>query len=147
MRQVYGLRGDDAARCAALLLDVEGLDGAKAAGWAATLAELRPRVRVPPRQSWAFEQLALKAELMALDHQIGDGKAWQSADDVAPVLPAIARRLELSERLWREVWGLGILRHIFIPARSLPEWHDRYVRFHPEARGNIIPGRDPGRKA
>lgn len=139
-RQVFALRGPELQQMVDVILDMEQLEGAKAAGWAATLRRLSRRVRTPPRQAWAFAQVALKAELMALDHQIGSGESWQSPADLAPLAKAIAQRLSLSETLWRDVYGLGVLRHIFIPARMLPPWHDHYLRVCPPPPDRIRPG-------
>lgn len=126
-RQMYHLDGEDLDAMAAVLMDIESLAPEKAAGWAADLARLRPRVVVPERQPWAFEHVALKAELMALDHRIGTGEGWKTPADVEPFLPLIEQRLDLSERLWRGVYGLGVLRHIFTPLFMLPAWHSRYA--------------------
>ena len=136
-RQMYGLRGAELAEMTAILREMEMLEAEKAAGWAAALQRLRPRVTVPPRQPWAFEHVLLKAQLLALDHRIGTGEKWQSREDLVPVLPLITERLDLSERLWRTVYGLGILRHIFIPAFMLPPWHQRYAAFYPQGEGHI----------
>jgi hypothetical protein len=126
-RQMYRLGGEDLDTMATVLGELESLSPEKAAGWADTLSRLRPRVVVPERQPWAFEHFAIKAELLALDHRIGTGEDWKSAHEVEPILPLIRKRLDLSERLWRGVYGLGVLRHIFTPLFMLPAWHRRYA--------------------
>lgn len=127
-RQMYGLSGKNLDTLAGILQEMEYLEPKKAEGWANELARLRPLITVPEQQPWAFEHLALKADLMALDHRIGSGKNWQSRTDIDPVLPLIEKRLALSERLWRVVYGLGILRHIFIPTFMMPEWYQPYAK-------------------
>ncbi|MHB0939680.1 MAG: hypothetical protein ACYDCO_27350 [Armatimonadota bacterium] len=136
-RQMYGLRGAELDEMVALLHDMQFLEGEKAEDWAAMLERLQPSVTVPPRQPWAFEHVALKAQLLALDHRIGTGAAWQCREDLDPVLPLIEKRLDLSERLWRTVYGLGILRHIFVPDFMWPIWHRRYTEFYPEYHSHI----------
>jgi len=109
-RLILGLRGDDVRRTATVLADFEDLDQTKAAGWARTLEAVSPRVH--RWQKWAFEHIRLKAELMALDEQIaGDPES----------VDLKRQRVELAEWLWREVYGLGVTRHILIPERMLPE--------------------------
>jgi hypothetical protein len=140
VRQVFSLRGTALARVVDVLLAMEQLDAAQAEGWMATLRSVQPAVRTPPRQAWVFAQVQLKAELMALDHRIGSGRDWRDEADLAPVASWIARRLELSETLWREVYGLGVLRHIFIAARMLPGWYESYRRLCPLPPDRIRPG-------
>lgn len=136
-RQMYGLRSAALEEMAAILMEIEFLEAGKAEGWANALARLRPSVSVPPRQPWAFEHVALKAQLMALDHRIGSGEKWQTRGDIEPLLPLIRERLDLSEQLWRHVYGLGILRHIFVPSFMLPPWHRRYATLYPQHEGHI----------
>ncbi len=147
VRQVFGLRGAPLARVVDVLLAMEQLDEAQAEGWVATLRSVARHVRTPPRQPWAFDQVRLKAELMALDHLIGSGEGWREEADLAPVAAHIARRLALSETLWREVYGLGVLRHIFIPARMLPRWFESYQRLRPAPPDRICPGSALSREA
>jgi len=66
---VHGLTDSDLESVARVLEEMQHLDGGRASGWAATLREVAPRVRVPLRQGWAFEHVRLKAELLALDHE------------------------------------------------------------------------------
>ncbi len=112
----------------------------KAGKWLETLNRLKPSVKTPGYQNWAFAHVEKKAELMLLDYRIGTGKEWSKREDVKPYLALIDRRLELSEKLWREVYGFGILRHIFIPDRVLPEWYFNYKKLFPDQEGNIRPG-------
>ena len=128
-RQMYSVSGPDAQEMADVLQEIENLEAEKARGWLATLRRLRPRVKLPPRQPWAFDHVAIKAELMALDHRIGTGESWKSQKDIEPVLPLIKERLALNETLWSDVYRLGILSHCFIPQRLMPDWHERYITF------------------
>ena len=137
VRQMYSLLGKDAEDMMAVLMEMEMLESEKSSGWAVELERLRPRVTVPVRQPWAFEHVVLKADLMSLDHQIGTGESWRNINDVEPFLSLIKKRLDLSEKLWRTVYGLGILRHIFVPAFMMPVWHKNYLKFYPERNGLI----------
>lgn len=139
-RQMYSLNGNDLRAAADVLLDMEDLDESKAAKWQAALERIRPHVLTPPRQQWAFEHFYLKAALMALDHAIGTGDGWKNQEDIAPALPLIRQRFALQETLWRDVYGLGILRHCFIPQRMCAPWYHNYVGIYPENNGNIHPG-------
>ncbi|MFA6567391.1 MAG: hypothetical protein WCS96_04195 [Victivallales bacterium] len=139
-RQMYSLGGKDLRTAADVLLDMEYLDESRAEKWQAALERIRPRVHTPPRQRWAFEHFQLKAGLMALDHTIGTGDGWKTQDDIATVLPLIRRRFAMQETLWRDVYGLGILRHCFIPERMCAPWYQNYIKIFPENTGNIRPG-------
>ncbi|MFA6290253.1 MAG: hypothetical protein WC637_00655 [Victivallales bacterium] len=139
-RQMYALSGKDLRTAADVLLDMEDLDESKAEKWKTALGRIRPRVHTPPRQQWAFEHFRIKAGLMALDHAIGTGDGWKTQEDIAPVLPLIRRRFALQETLWRDVYGLGTLRHCFIPLCMSAAWHPNYLKIYPEDNGNIRPG-------
>ena len=77
---------------------------------------------------------------MALDHAIGSGESWKTQADIAGVLPLIEQRFALQETLWRDVYGLGVLRHCFIPGRMCAPWFPNYCTLYPENNGNIHPG-------
>lgn len=139
-RQMFALSGDDIHTAVDVMLDMEDLDESKAAAWQKALEGIRSNVQTPPRQAWAFEHFRLKAALMALDHAIGSGEGWKTEADVAGVLPLIQQRLALQETLWREVYGLGVLRHCFIPERMCAPWYSNYVKIYPPITGNIHPG-------
>ncbi|RKN79144.1 hypothetical protein [Paenibacillus ginsengarvi] len=121
-RLVLGLGGDRLRTFADVLLEMEDLDGAQAEAWTAALREMAPYVRTGESQEWAFEHVRLKAELMRLDHRI----TGRLAAGEEPELPVMRERLKLTERLWRRVYGLGVLRHILIPERMLPSWYSVY---------------------
>lgn len=135
-RLILGLTGEYADILAGLLLEMQHLDNSKAAQWKQALSEIRPHIRIHSWQPWAFEHIAMKAELMSLDYQI----ELQSGTDMLNVLPQIRQRLDLSERLWRQVYGLGVLRHILIPERMLPEWYQTYRQYVSDSNGNIDSG-------
>jgi hypothetical protein len=71
---------------------------------------------------------------LALDHAIGDGSRWEKEEDLAADRPLIDQRIALGERLWRDVYGLGILRHSFNPQHMMPAWHRRYERLIAQRR-------------
>lgn len=145
---ILGLRGEHASRMTEVLMDMQFLDSARAREWKRILVDLEPHIRVHRVQPWAFAHIRLKAELMYLDHEIetylnkgnqvgadgrirdgaqADGDAAESESIFHPVLPLMQKRLELSEQLWRQVYGLGVLRHILIPELMLPAWHKEYL--------------------
>jgi hypothetical protein len=140
VRQSFGLCGEAREAVRNVLMEMESLDASRAGGWIEQLERVAPAVRTPPHQPWAFAHVMEKARLMALDHTIGDGTAWARPQDVEPVLPAIQERLLRTDRFWREVYGLGVLRHAFIPERMYPVWYRHYRRLYPEPTGRIRPG-------
>jgi hypothetical protein len=140
VRQVLDLSGPAAERVAGVLAKVESLDESRAAEWLGILDGVAAAVQTPPRQGWAWRHLHLKARLLALDHRIGSGEEWQRPEDLAPVRALIEERLALSEVLWRDVYGMGVPRHILIRDRSLPPWYHQLRRVEPLPRGRIRPG-------
>ncbi|MDF2671697.1 MAG: hypothetical protein K0R67_4003 [Paenibacillus sp.] len=128
-RLILGLNGQAADQMADLLLDMELLDYGRASIWEEQLGRLKPLVRQHPAQPWAFAHIEAKAELMALDHSIEE--ALQR--DITEALPFMRTRLDKSEQLWRVVYGFGVLRHILIPERMLPDWHKTYLEYEGES--------------
>ncbi|MFD0960239.1 hypothetical protein [Paenibacillus chungangensis] len=121
-RMILGLRGASLHKLVVVLLEMEGLDATRAAAWEDTLKEIRRDVRVSSLQPWAYEHIVLKARLMALDEAI----ERHLDNGIEHVLPDMERRLQVSEQLWRQVYGFGVLRHILIPDRMLPDWYGKY---------------------
>lgn len=140
VRQSLGLRSEKREDVRNVLIEMESLDASRAAEWRERLHAAEPEVHTPQHQPWAFAHIIEKARLLALDHRIGDGSTWTSPQDVEPVLPAIRERLHRTDRFWREVYGLGVLRHAFIPERMYPGWYRHYRRVFPEPTGRIRPG-------
>ncbi len=140
VRAMYGLGGSDLESVSRVLEEMQHLDASKASGWLERLGEVSPRVRVPPRQGWAFEHLRLKAELLSLDHRIESGTDWKSPESVSAMLPAIRRRIEMTEHLMRDVYGLGVLSHAFIEDRMMPAWFETYRSLNPVPQGMLVPG-------
>lgn len=136
-RMILGLRGQHLQTMVDILLDMQYLEQAKAEKWAKRLDGLTPYVKVHPLQQWAFEHIRLKAKLMALDDQI----EAQAGHNIEAVLPIMEQRLELSERLWRQVYGFGVLRHILIPERMLPAWYQDYKKHSILEEGFIQSGK------
>lgn len=139
-RQMYGLTGQNLKAMVGVLLEMEDKESEKAEGWLEVLKLLRSAVTVPSRQRWVFEQVAISAELMALDYRIGHGDNWHHREDVEPVLALIQKRFALSERLWRDIYGLGVLRQLFTPERIAAVWYPHYNRLFPRQDGFIRPG-------
>ncbi|MCU6708696.1 hypothetical protein M6D81_08190 [Paenibacillus sp. J5C_2022] len=134
-RLILGLRGASLHKLVGVLLEMEGLDASRAAGWERALEEIRTDVRVSPVQPWAFEHIVLKARLMALDE--GIERQLDNGIELEHALPDMERRLLLSEQLWRQVYGFGVLRHILIPDRMLPEWYGKY-KAHKARDGGLL---------
>jgi hypothetical protein len=139
-RQMFGLRGQDLKDMVAILNEMEFLDMEKAGLWLSVLQCLKEKVKVPEVQSWAFNHILLKAQLMELDCRIGSGEEWNTRDDLEPLLSLIRKRMELGERLWRREYGLGVLRHVFMPEQMMPKWYEGYTRVFPVNCGKIRPG-------
>lgn len=123
-RLMFRLNGSALRILADVLLEMEMLDGSRAADWTETLRGIAPEVRTHERQEWAFGHIWLKAELMRLDERIERNVADRNPE---AAFPDMKERLSLTERLWRGMYGLGVLRHILIPERMLPEWHKVYL--------------------
>ena len=112
----------------------------KAGEWAVKLKNLKHAIKTPPRQGWVFDHILYKALMMALDHKIGDGSKWKSPGDILPVQELIDMRLALSEELWRDIYGLGNVAHVFVPERMYPGWYSRYDEIMGISKGLIKPG-------
>ncbi|MFO7611258.1 MAG: hypothetical protein R6W99_02055 [Clostridia bacterium] len=137
---MFGCLKEPIESIASILEEMQYSDFSKAGEWYGKLARLKPFVKTPPRQSWAFDHILLKARLMELDYLIGNGNDWKTPTDFNSVSNLIEERLELSEILWRDVYGLGVLSHAFIPGRMYPEWYGRYALIMEKEKGLIVPG-------
>lgn len=115
-RLVLGLSGPAVKQVVDIIHEMQYLDSSQAATWARTLTDIAPRVH--ENQAWAFEHIRLKAEMMALDFE---AERLIAAGALIPAQLA-TRRVTLAETLWRQLYGFGVLRHIFIPERMLPDW-------------------------
>lgn len=108
------------ARLVALLLDIEGLDGARAAGWRRELAALEPALRCLPGREYLWQQLVAKATLLDLDHRAQGPAGAAALDDLAEEYEAVY------EHLQRKVWGTGVRRHVLTDRHYLPGWVQRW---------------------
>ncbi|NMC19017.1 MAG: hypothetical protein GYA33_01245, partial [Thermogutta sp.] len=112
-------------------------DEATAAAWADWLrqwgspfqrdAELAART-IPPADrpaddAWRLEQWQRKSELFRLHAQIAAGDDWTPAR-----LALVDRFWDAQERLQREVWGLGQLRHIFARKFTPLPWYASWAK-------------------
>ncbi len=136
--EYYGLGADDARAVREVICEIQYLDASRAQGELDVLKAVRPRVRVPLLQPWIFEHLYRKAELMALDFRIGAG-GWQSAAEMAPVLPQIEERILKTELLFRQVYGMGVPRAVFVEEWHYPKWYRDYKRLKGIHDGRIVP--------
>lgn len=119
-RLILGLRGEALQQTVEVLLDMESLDEDKASDWTETLRKVRENVATHGRQQWAFEHILKKAEIMHLDHQITHGGTDR--------LELMKARIDITERLWRDDYGLGIMRHAFVPDLMMPDWYQTDYR-------------------
>lgn len=111
-----------------------GATDATAPRWAAWLARWGDRrsVRLPSAAdelaaltrdaptNWRLDQWRIKVELETLDRAIGK----PSLDDWTPARRDLADRwFATQERLYRDVYRLGPVRHVINPRTSVPAWH------------------------
>ncbi|MFC2076146.1 hypothetical protein ACFLT7_03590 [candidate division KSB1 bacterium] len=92
---------------------------------------LRLRGGSPPTNHH-IEGWALKPELFRHNAVVMGGDTWTRER-----LAAVERFWTVQEKLYREVWGLGLLRHVMARDDTPLPWHkdwEKYVTEHPEAR-------------
>lgn len=110
--------------------------GGDAAGWAAWLAEMgtfavidvvRARQgfdrlrRQEARLSWRLEQLECRLIMAEADAAVRGRTAWDAA-----ALRAAETFWSAKQRLYRQVWRLGLPRHICALDRESPAWNKEY---------------------
>ncbi|MBN2557505.1 MAG: hypothetical protein JXB33_01980 [Clostridia bacterium] len=137
---MFGCLKEPMESIASILGEMQYSDFSKAGEWYAKLDGLKALIKTPPRQSWAFDHIIIKARLMELDYRIGNRIDWKTPADIGPAMNLIEERLELSELLWRDVYGLGVLSHAFIPGRMYPEWYGKYASIMEKDKSLIVPG-------
>lgn len=137
---IFGLSGKTLSILVAILDEMQYLSFDKAESWQSKLEMLNPYIKTPPRQEWVFDHIYYKAILMSLDYKIGNGSNWKSSKDIEPFQPLIDERIEKSEELWRDVYKLGAVAHIFIPSPMYPNWYKKYDEIMGISKGLIIPG-------
>jgi hypothetical protein len=135
-RFILGVGGKAADQLTAVLLDMQQLNYKRASIWERELHSLKPQIRNHRTQPWVFAHIEAKAELMALDHIIEEAMKR----DMEEALPLIRTRLEKSEHLWRVIYGFGVLRHILIPERMLPDWYAAYAEYEGKSNHNTNVG-------
>ncbi|MBD2866692.1 hypothetical protein [Paenibacillus oceani] len=137
-RLLFRLRGDTLNRFVDVLLEMEMLEESKAAGWQRELEAIERYASVDENRSWSFAQIRLKAELMALDYTIA---SQMDSGGIEAAYPLMKRRVQRTERLWRSVYGFGVLRHILIPDNMMPQWYKAYTNYaNTGAAGSIRSG-------
>ena len=72
-------------------------------------------------QSWRLEQFACKLRLFEAHNAVMKRDEWD-----AERLEAAERFYAEKERLWRGVWRLGLVRHIFHDDFGRPPWRDEW---------------------
>ena len=139
--EMFSLKGEHARSMLKIMNEMQYYDLSKAGEWEKALLEIQPFVKVNEEQGlWLFEHVLLKAQLMALDYKIGDYTKWNVKSDLDGVLPLIEEREKLFGKMFRKVYGLGLMRHCFIPDLMQAPWHKAYRKFYPVPLGNIVPG-------
>lgn len=73
------------------------------------------------KESWRLEQWRLKAQLLAAHARARVGDAWPAAR-----LGAAEEFFATQEKLYRGVWGLGLVRHVLNPRFHRPAWYESY---------------------
>lgn len=129
-RLILGLRGPSLKKLVDVLLEMEFLDTSRAASWVNSLEQIKQNVHTHAEQPWAFEHILIKAQLQKLDFSIEQKLEKNPVGSNSKTgFSEMEQRLKLSERLYRHVYGFGVLRHILIPARMLPDWYNVYMLY------------------
>ncbi len=146
--EMFALKDSDVETLLNIMNEMQYYNLEKAENWENQLLEIKPHIHVNIEQEqWLFEHILIKAQLMALDAKIGDYTKWNSKEDVDPVMHLIEKREKLFGYMFRRIYGLGIMRHAFIPERMQAPWYGAYIKFYPKLQGNIIPGMNLSKNA
>ena len=78
--------------------------------------------------NWQLHQWELKTELFRLNKLIGNGQEWTPER-----LALVDKFWEVQEDLYRHVWGLGPLRHIFSRKFTPLPWYKSWAAFKKKA--------------
>ena len=70
------------------------------------------------RPGWRLDQLAAKLRIFEAHAEVMKGTEWD-----AKRLAAADRFFLEREKLFREIWGLGLVRHVLHPRYHPPEWY------------------------
>jgi len=81
-------------------------------------------VQLSPESLWRLRQWEAKAELVRLHRGIGDGDEW-TAERLAKVEDFWAAQ----ERLQRDIWGLGPVRHVFARRFTPLPWYKSWAAY------------------
>ncbi|MGQ9820509.1 MAG: hypothetical protein ACUVQK_01485 [Thermogutta sp.] len=117
-----GIRGEEASTAAAWAewLRLWGSPFQRDADQAACTI---PPAERPSEDAWRLEQWQRKSELFSLHARIAAENAWTPAR-----LELVDRFWAAQERLQREVWGLGQLRHIFARKYTPLPWYADWAK-------------------
>jgi hypothetical protein len=118
----------------------------RAADWAKWLAQWGDRRKVPlpaaaeelaslsdiVKPTWRVEHWRCKVELETLDRAIGNPKAieWTPAK-----LALVDQYFAAQERLYREVYRLGPVRHVLNPRFMPPPWYESWRKANSQSAG------------
>jgi len=111
----------------------------RTADWAKWLARWGERKKVPlpaaaeelarlsegVKSSWRLEHWRSKVELETLDRAIGNPKEREWTPDQ---LALVDKYFAAQERLYREVYRLGPVRHVLNPRFEPPGWYDSWLK-------------------
>jgi len=81
------------------------------------------RLKSAAHPGWRFDQLRERLNLFEADATVRSRIEWD-----AERLAAAKAFWDTKERLFRDVWKLGIQRHIFRFDNSAPDWHSEYLK-------------------
>jgi hypothetical protein len=76
----------------------------------------------PAKPGWRLDQLEAKLCLFEAHAAILARDEWDSQR-----FAEVRRWHWARERLWREIWGLGRVRHVFDQRFCRPSWHDEWI--------------------
>lgn len=90
-------------------------------------------------RSWRLRQWELKVELFKLNAMIGDGMEWTPER-----LYAVEKFWEVQEKIFRQIWGLGPLRHVFARKYTPLPWYASWEAFMNKQKpdGRDVMGRE-----
>jgi len=92
-------------------------------------------LRTSSRPSWRLRALAEKLNMREADALVRSEATWNEAK-----LVAAGNFWAAKERIWREVWGLGLGRHALKFDWLTPDWHAEYLR---ETKGQTVGDNNP----
>lgn len=75
------------------------------------------------RGTWRFDQWESRLRLFEANQEVLEGKEWDAAR-----LSAARRFYDERERMYRDIWKLGLVRHVLNPRYHQPSWYAEYAK-------------------